>query len=404
MSKIGCASCSWKGSGVAIHCLCSLNRLEKDFVRITRLGIESGLSVALNMFKARLASPALSRFAEAAGIGWRGHASSLLVARSDLVNRHSFTSASGFSDGHGSRRSSPTGETSNVNRALALCTAASSTAFLSWNTFARPLHADAAPSIVADVAPVLPKGPVPKQDMRITLYQYDVCPFCNKVRAYLDFHKIPYSVVEVDPMGKKELAHFSQDYRKVPIAVVNDVQVNGSADIIGAIGGCVFGDNKHLSPLAASREREWLTWVDDHLIHLISPNIYRSPTESLQAFDYIVENAKFTAWQRMSIRYSGALAMYMVAKKIKKKHNIQEPRSEMYEAINKWTDAVEAEGGAFLAGKDGPGTADLAVFGVLRAIKNFDTFEDIKQNCSAFEAWFERTQTAVGDEAIVGRS
>jgi hypothetical protein len=31
----------------------------------------------------------------------------------------------------------------------------------------------------------------------VTLYQYDVCPFCNKVKAMLDFHGIPYDVVEV---------------------------------------------------------------------------------------------------------------------------------------------------------------------------------------------------------------
>ena len=24
----------------------------------------------------------------------------------------------------------------------------------------------------------------------IILYQYEVCPFCNKVRAFLDYHKV----------------------------------------------------------------------------------------------------------------------------------------------------------------------------------------------------------------------
>ena len=26
---------------------------------------------------------------------------------------------------------------------------------------------------------------------RVTLYQYDVCPFCNKVKAFLDYHEVP---------------------------------------------------------------------------------------------------------------------------------------------------------------------------------------------------------------------
>ena len=27
----------------------------------------------------------------------------------------------------------------------------------------------------------------------IILYQYEVCPFCNKVRAFLDYHKVRLS-------------------------------------------------------------------------------------------------------------------------------------------------------------------------------------------------------------------
>ncbi|KAK1441315.1 hypothetical protein QVD17_07162 [Tagetes erecta] len=30
-----------------------------------------------------------------------------------------------------------------------------------------------------------------------------------------------------------------------------------------------------------------IRWVDDHLVHLLSPNIYRSPSEALESFDYI---------------------------------------------------------------------------------------------------------------------
>lgn len=33
-------------------------------------------------------------------------------------------------------------------------------------------------------------------------------------------------------------------------------------------------------------------WVDDHLVHLLSPNIYRSPTEALEAFGYIAESGE----------------------------------------------------------------------------------------------------------------
>ena len=76
----------------------------------------------------------------------------------------------------------------------------------------------------------------------MTLYQYDVCPFCNKVKAMLDFHGIPYDVVEVNPLMKSELA-FSE-YKKVPVLVVDGEQLNDSSHImktmeerIGGAGG-----------------------------------------------------------------------------------------------------------------------------------------------------------------------
>ena len=31
------------------------------------------------------------------------------------------------------------------------------------------------------------------KDLDVVLYQYQPCPFCNKVRAFLDFHKVPLS-------------------------------------------------------------------------------------------------------------------------------------------------------------------------------------------------------------------
>ncbi|XP_076949296.1 uncharacterized protein LOC143621894 [Bidens hawaiensis] len=49
----------------------------------------------------------------------------------------------------------------------------------------------------------------------VVLYQYQACPFCNKVKAFLEYYDIPYKIVEVNPMNKKEIKW--SDYRKVPI-------------------------------------------------------------------------------------------------------------------------------------------------------------------------------------------
>ena len=58
--------------------------------------------------------------------------------------------------------------------------------------------------------------------------------------------------------------------------------------------------------------------------------------------------------------------MYAVAKKLKKKHNIEgDEREALYKAINDWLDAIGDR--KYLGGTE-PCNADLVVFGVLRSI------------------------------------
>ena len=61
----------------------------------------------------------------------------------------------------------------------------------------------------------------------IILYQYETCPFCCKIRTYLDYYGIEYKKVEVHPIFKREIS-FS-DYKKVPIVIADDeIQVINS--------------------------------------------------------------------------------------------------------------------------------------------------------------------------------
>lgn len=241
-----------------------------------------------------------------------------------------------------------------------------------------------------------PTGPYTGKTPEITLYQYEVCPFCNKVRAYLDYHNIPYSVVEVDPLRKKELS-FSDSYKKVPIALIDGVQVNGSGEVISHMH-----ETLGLQTASSEEDKRWLQWLDDKLIHLIAPNIYRTPTESLQTFEYIAEHGNFTTFQRSTIRYTGAAAMYFIGKKLKKKYDVNDAREEIHSAVREWTTAITKNGGKFLGG-DKPGMADLSIYGVLRAIETFDTFREIRERNSELGDWFDRTRLAVGDTCVVGR-
>jgi hypothetical protein len=39
----------------------------------------------------------------------------------------------------------------------------------------------------------------------VKLYQYQICPFCNKVKAVLGYAGIDHEIVEVNPLTKAEI-------------------------------------------------------------------------------------------------------------------------------------------------------------------------------------------------------
>ncbi len=65
-------------------------------------------------------------------------------------------------------------------------------------------------------------------------------------------------------------------------------------------------------------ERKWREWVDSNLVHMISPNVYRTPSEALQAFRWFNEVGEwdkiFSAWERFCVLYVGSTAMYFLGK------------------------------------------------------------------------------------------
>nr|XP_027799517.1 prostaglandin E synthase 2 isoform X2 [Marmota flaviventris] len=68
---------------------------------------------------------------------------------------------------------------------------------------------------------------------------------------------------------------------------------------------------------ARTEEMKWRQWADDWLVHLISPNVYRTPAEALASFDYIVREGKFGALEGAMAKYAGAAAMYLISKRLK---------------------------------------------------------------------------------------
>ncbi|XP_069025420.1 prostaglandin E synthase 2 [Embiotoca jacksoni] len=268
--------------------------------------------------------------------------------------------------------------------------------------------------------------------LKLILYQYKTCPFCSKVRAFLDYHGLPYDVVEVNPVMRKEIKWST--YRKVPILMVgDDVQLNDSSVIISSIKTYLIDKEKSMTDIlrcypemksvndrgkevtefsnkywlmlneadtsgtylekgGQKEEMKWRQWADDWLVHLISPNVYRTTGEALASFDYIVREGKFSTFEGFVAKYVGAAAMFLISKRLKSRHNLQDDvRQELYKAVDEWVAAVGKKR-KFMGG-DQPNLADLAVFGVLRVMEGLEAFDDMMANTKV-KYWYRRMERA----------
>ena len=288
-------------------------------------------------------------------------------------------------------------------------------------------RADAAKlSTLASPAPALSPMPsaLPGGAISVVIYAYETCPFCNKVRAYLDAVKVPYVVVEVDPLRKGELAWWPA-YKKVPLAVINGVVVTDSAHIIDAVESLLKpqtpGSRLPLAPLTAispsssslspssnadargsvEAEAARRAWVDNVLVKLLTVNIYRTPTEALGTFDYLTQR-NFPAWSAAAAKYVGAAAMYGVARSRLKALALPPGVDERRALANALTGFVSDMGENPFAGGRTPDVSDVSAFGVLRAIHGLPTHADALSMSTA-GPWYARMVDAVGGSAMAHR-
>ncbi|RVE49247.1 hypothetical protein evm_006139 [Chilo suppressalis] len=143
-------------------------------------------------------------------------------------------------------------------------------------------------------------------------------------------------------------------------------------------------------------EREWRQWADKVLVHTLSPNVYRTTSEALETFKWFEEvggwKLSFPTWECALMVYGGAMAMWIIAKRLKKRHNITDARQSLYDAANEWTAAVKKRG-RFLGG-DEPNLADVSVYGVLSSIEGCQAFQDLKAN-TEIGKWYDDIKNTI---------
>lgn len=268
----------------------------------------------------------------------------------------------------------------------------------------------------------------------------------------LDFFGISYDIVEVNPVLRSQIK-WSSTYKKVPILVVQTpqgevIQLNDSSMIVSALYSYLFA-NANYSPKSSSQdessnllsiakcyppvafnddqgrhqteilnryflmlnsehlgdqrrkediieERQWRRWADNVFVHTLSPNIYRTVPEAIESFKVFDKAGEweknFATWERYLVIYVGALAMWMIGKRLQKRHNLKEDvRQSLFEESEHWIKNIESKGGQFMGG-DKPNLGDLAVYGVLNSIEGCRAFGDLMQMNSKLEKWYASIQ------------
>ena len=230
----------------------------------------------------------------------------------------------------------------------------------------------------------------------------------------------------------------SGNYKKVPIAIIDEKQVNGSEDILNSLFDSPFVekelDKRWLSNKAnemmtmqqfkdSANAKKWFRFATDDLGAILYPNICGTLSDSFDAFSYVKNVDSFTGLQKFSIQYLGSLAMYFAASKVKcklidlscilmaksvttylhpaattAKRNITDEKEALQSALDLFQNEGLEDGTLpFSSGNhNAPDMGDLAVFGVLYAIRDMDAHKYAVHNRGgAVKEWYERMEKIV---------
>ena len=225
----------------------------------------------------------------------------------------------------------------------------------------------------------------------VTLYQFELCPYCHKVKAAMEAKGIPFTKVEVNPMNKKELPPLPDGApRKVPVIRTNGDTICDSTNIVAYLeahdssGLRLTPSDPELQAKSALVER----WVNDDLSYVLPTVIYGTWGEALKAAQVVAKTSNFGFFQNAMVRAGGSLIMHQVAKRIVAKRSGGTPAAMLAAEMDKfeaWLGDRDFVCGSELS------VGDVAAHGCLTCIQDFPAFATIMTR-PRVAAWFKRVQ------------
>ena len=220
-----------------------------------------------------------------------------------------------------------------------------------------------------------------------TMYCFETCPFCFKVKALLGSRGVEYSKVEVDPTFKTQLKW--SEWGKVPVFVdVDGTQVNDSNHILHYIDS--NGADSFPRMGEDSEQDRWMDFSNRVLGKSIVAVIYTSYRTSVQALDYVTKVDNFSFGSRLINKWFGGLIMRMVGKSRAKMFDLP-PRENLQHQLDLMSEGIRGD----FFGENEPNGADFANFGILRSMQGLNGF-DIVEGHQVVSGWYTRMQKLSG--------
>jgi len=241
------------------------------------------------------------------------------------------------------------------------------------------------------------KGPV------LELFRYTTCPYCAKVKAFLDFYGVPHDTIEVEPMFKSQIGE--SKYKKLPqlrfggqggaYLVDSDAIIDTLAQSVGA--GSQLQDPEVL------RLR---SWVRESLVRHITLNINLSLVDAWRGYAYIDAFDTIPAVNKIFLKVVGAPVMYLVAKYKTRPTLIkagelgvgEDERTVFHRQVDRYVSEANISDKKLFHGGSKPDLADLEVYGVLQSVRGHQVYDDLWHSTN-IAPWLARMDRETGKAA-----